>query len=115
MGPDLLISEITGSVLDYLVPHNNKMYWVFLSLPINIMVSTTQTVSQIKSQEFIGHIQKHFITTSLLTYVTNGIQEFVKWCIKGWVHLDLRPDNMLFDGLQPVGGKMREGGGGSWC
>ena len=29
------------------------------------MVSITQTLSQIKSQEFIGHIQKHFITSPL--------------------------------------------------
>ena len=30
---------------------------------LNTVVSTTQTLSQIKSQECIGHIQKHFITT----------------------------------------------------
>ena len=42
------------------------------------MVSTIQTLSQIKSQEFIGHIQQHFMTTSHLTYVTNGIQDFLK-------------------------------------
>ena len=36
-----------------------------------------------------------------LTYVTNGIQEFVK-CIKRWAHLDLRPNNMLFGCLQPI-------------
>ena len=38
------------------------------------MVATTQTLPQIKSQEFIGHIKKtNFITTSPLTYVNNGI------------------------------------------
>ena len=31
------------------------------------MVSTTQTISQIKLQEFIGNIQKHFITISPFT------------------------------------------------
>ena len=66
------------------------------------MVSTTQTLSQIKSQEIIGHIKQHSITTSPFTNVTNGIQDFVKCCIKSWMHLDLQPDNMLFDGLQPT-------------
>ena len=88
----MLISEITGSGLHYPVPHNNKtMSCLFLSLPtylLNIMVSTTQTLSQIKSEEFIGHIQKHFITTSPLTYVTNGIRDLVKCCIKRWVPFD---------------------------
>ena len=65
------------------------------------MESTTQTLSQIKSQEFAGHIQKHFIIASHLTHVTNGVQDFVKCCIKRWVHLHLRPDKMLFGGLQP--------------
>ena len=67
----------------------------------NSMASITQTLPQIKSQEFIGHIQKHFITCPL-TYVTNGIQDFVKCCMKSWVNRDLRPDNMLFGGLQPL-------------
>ena len=44
-----------------------------------------------KSQEFIGHIKQDFITTSAVTYVTNGITDFVKYCIKRWLHLDLRP------------------------
>ena len=59
-GVELLISEITGSVLAYSVS--------------NIMVSTTQTLAQIKSQEYIGHIKQHFTTASSLTYVTNCIQ-----------------------------------------
>ena len=42
------------------------------------MVSTTQTLAQIKSQDLTGHIKQHFMTTSLLTYVTNGIQDFYK-------------------------------------
>ena len=70
-----------------------KISCLFLSLATcfsNIMVSTTQTVSQMKSQEIIGHIKQHFMTTSPLTYVTNGIQDFVKCCIKRWVHLDLQ-------------------------
>ena len=39
--------------------------------------------------------------TSPVTYVTNGIQDFVKY-VKSWVHLDLRPDIMLFGRLQSV-------------
>ena len=50
---------------------------------VNI-ISTTYTLSQIKSQEFIGHEEKHFITAIPLTYVTNSI--------KSRVHLDLQPD-----------------------
>ena len=45
------------------------------------MVSTTQTLAQIKLQEFIGHVKQHFMTGPL-TYVTNGIQDFVKCYIK---------------------------------
>ena len=42
------------------------------------MISITQTLFQIKSWEFIGREQKHFIITSPLTCVTNGFQDFVK-------------------------------------
>ena len=87
--------------LVYPVPLKNNSC-LFLSLTTylsNIMVSPTQTLSQINSQEIIGHLKQHF-TTSLLTYVTNGIQD-VKCCIKCWVHLELWPNNMIFVGLQP--------------
>ena len=80
------------------------MSCLFLSLTtyrLNIIVSTTQTLSEIKSQEIIGHIKQHFMTTSPLTYVTNDIQDFVKILYKSWVHLDLRADNMLYGGLHP--------------
>ena len=93
------ITKIIGSVFAYPVPHN-----YFYHLPVsstycsNIMVFSTQTLAQIKSQEFIGYIKPHFMTTSPVTYVTNGIQDFVK-C---WVNFDLRPDNMLFGRLQPL-------------
>ena len=56
--------------------HTKKWHAYFYHFP-PIMVSTIQTLSQIKSQEIIGHIQKHLITTSPLTYVTNCIQDFV--------------------------------------
>ena len=52
---------------------------------LKIMVSTTQTLPQVKSQVFMGNIQNYF-TTSSLTYNTNVIQDFV----------------MLFGGLEPV-------------
>ena len=52
----------------------------------------------LKSQEFISDIKQHFMT-SPPTYVTNGIQEFVKCCIKSLVNLNLGPDNMLFGRL----------------
>ena len=83
MGVEQLISKITGSIPDYPVLH--KKCHLFLTLPtylLNIMVSTTQTICP-------------------LTYVTNGIHDFIKCCIKRWVHLDLRPNNMLFGGPQP--------------
>ena len=66
------------------------------------MVSTTQTLSQNKSQKSIGHKEQHFMTTNPLTHVTNGIQDYVKCCIKRWVHLDLPSVNMLFSRLRPV-------------
>ena len=47
------------------------------------------------------------MSTGLLTYITNGIQDFVKSCIKRCVHLDLRPDTMLFGGLQPAYSDLR--------
>ena len=58
------------------------------------MVCTTQTLSQIKSQELISQIKEHFMTRCPLTYynVTNGIQDFVICCNKGWMYFDLRPD-----------------------
>ena len=52
--------------------------------------------------KFIGHIQKHFMTTSPLTHVTSGIQDCLTCGTNSCVHLDHRPDNMLFAGLQPI-------------
>ena len=68
-GFEMLISGMTGSVLGYSVPHKNKMSCLFLSLNtyLSNMVSTTQKLVDIKSQEFIGLIKQHFITTSPLT------------------------------------------------
>ena len=79
-----------------------KMSCLFLSLPAhlsNIMVSSTQTLAQIKSQEFADHIKQHFMTCPV-TYVANGIQDVVKCCIESWMHLNLWHNNMLLCRLQ---------------
>ena len=52
---------------------------------LKIMASTTKTLSQIKCKENIGHIKQNFMIIIHLTYVTNGIEVFIKCCIKGWV------------------------------
>ena len=65
-GVELLISETTGSVLDYPVLHT-QMTCLFLSL--TVIISSTQTLPQTKSQEFTGHIKQRFVTTSPDRYV----------------------------------------------
>ena len=66
----------------------NKMdkgcyYGYFHHSPPIFQISSTQTMAQIKSQKFIGHIKTTLYDTSnLVTYATNGIQDFVKCCIK---------------------------------
>ena len=65
---------------------NRKCPW----LPsLSIKVSSTQILAQINSQECIGHIKQHFMTTSPVIYVTNVIQNSVKCCMKNWMHFDL--------------------------
>ena len=63
----LVISEITGSVHDFPGPHKTqkqKLPWLFWSLLtcFSNMISSTQTLTQIKSQEFIRHIKQHYMT-----------------------------------------------------
>ena len=74
------------------------MACLFLSLTTylsNIVVSTIILYKhRVQSQEIIGHIKQN-------SHVTSGIHDFVKCCIKRWVHLDLQPD-MLLGGLQPT-------------
>ena len=83
MEAELLISKITESVLA------QNMSCLYSSLPTylsNMMVSTTQTPPQIKSQEVISHIKQHFMAsprTSPMAFM------FVKCSIKGWVHLTM--------------------------
>ena len=59
----IYISEVTGIVCEYPVPYNKK-----------INVSSTQTLTKIKLQKFIGQIKQHLMRASPITYVTNGIQ-----------------------------------------
>ena len=85
-GSEVLIFEITASCLPS--PTQN-MSCLFLSLPtylLNIMVSTTQTLAQIKPREFIGHIKEHFMAISPLTDVTNSLHDFVECCFKSCKH-----------------------------
>ena len=103
---ELLISEKTGSILVYPV-RTKKQTFMLILITSHLCfeyhcINYTNTTSN-QSQEFISHIKQRFMTTGLLTYVTNGIQDFIKCCIKSRVHLDLPPDNMPFGGLQPVG------------
>ena len=64
MGIELFISEITVFFLDY------PVYFYYVP-----PICYTNTISN-QITGIIGHIQNHFITTSPLTYVTNGIQDF---------------------------------------
>ena len=109
-GVELLISEKTGSVVVYPVSHacahvrkhthaySHSYFYHFLLV---FHVSSTQTLAKEKFLEFIGHIKQHFMKTSRLTYFTNDIQKKLKCFIKGSLHLDLRPDNLLLGKLQP--------------
>ena len=74
------MSEITGSVINYPVPHA-----YFYQLPPIFQIYSTQTLAQVKLQELI-FLNK---TTRRVKYVTSGIREFVKCYIKSWVHHDL--------------------------
>ena len=76
-GVELLISEIT-------VPVSNKTslayfyqilldYYPFFEYPGIYYTNTTSN----QNTAIYGHIKQHFMT-SLLRYVTNGIQDFVK-------------------------------------
>ena len=74
-GIEMLIFKITRSVLAYPVLHKNcHAYFYQFSHLLNIMISTTQTLAQIKTQEFIDDTKQNFMT-SPVTYVTNDIQD----------------------------------------
>ena len=76
--------EITGNVLDYPGPLKNIML-ISITYHLLNMVSSTQTLAQIKAQERIGHIKQYFVT-SPVTFFTKSIQDFVKCYIKSWVY-----------------------------
>ena len=59
----LLISEITESVLDY--PILDKKWHAYFYTYLSNMVSSTQSLVQIKAKEFVGYIKQHFTTSSL--------------------------------------------------
>ena len=70
-----------GIISQPLLHHAQKVLYLFLLLCtylLNIMVSTTQTLAQIKPQEFIGHIKQHHMATQFLTYITNSISRLCK-------------------------------------
>ena len=89
LGSHFSYQEVSLTTLPYI-----KMSCLFLSLSFEHYGA--QTLSQIQSQEATGHKKQHIMITDPLTYVTNGIQDAVKYCIKSSVHLDLCPNNMLF-------------------
>ena len=64
----------------------------------------TNTGSNQMTGNYWPHKRTLYDNKSSHIYVSNDIQDFVK-LFKSWVHLNLRPDNMLFDRLQPRGNK----------
>ena len=68
------------------LPYSAQMF-IFITSHLSFEYHGIYYSNTIKSQDFIGHIQKHFIT-SPLTNGTNGIQDFVECCIKMWVQFD---------------------------
>ena len=95
-GVELLISELTRSVLSYLIPHKTNGMLIFITYRLSFEYHGIYYTYKhcVQSQEIIGHIKQN-------SHVTSGIRDFVKCCIKSWVHLDLQPD-MLLGGLQPT-------------
>ena len=79
----MLISDIKGSVLYYPIPHKKKkkkkerknkkknVMLIFMTPLLFFQINTGST-------SITGHIKQHFITTRLVTYVTNGCQIFVR-------------------------------------
>ena len=79
---ELLISEITRSVLDYPVPHKK-----YHSPPIEYHgIYYTNTISNEITGIYSPHKTTLYMTTRPLTYVTNDIQDLAKCCIKSWVY-----------------------------
>ena len=68
------------------VTGTSRSDWFFLAITRNDWCHRlTVTLVPIKSKESTGHTKKHFMT-SRVTYVTNGMQHFMKCCIKDICH-----------------------------
>ena len=103
-GPQLLISKITRSVLAYPVPHTQKnAMLIFITSQLYFEyrgIYYTNTISNQITGMYWPLYKSTLSQQVPLTYVTNGIQEFVECCRKRLAHFDLRPNNMLFHELQ---------------
>ena len=124
----MFISEIKGSVLAYTVK-NKKMSCLFLLHPTCLEyrgIYYTNTGSNQITGSYWSHKTTLYDNTSSITYLittttlpedihtdnprkdtvtasdTKGIHDFIKCCFISWVHLDLRPDNILLVKLQPI-------------
>ena len=65
-----------------------------LSLEYHVIYYTNTNLHQITGM-YWPHTKTPYHKSSHI-YVTNGIQDFVKCCIKSWLHLDIQLHNMLF-------------------
>ena len=84
---------------------HTKKSCLYTTYLLNIMVATTQTLSQIKSQDIIGHIKQHFITSPHIYHQWHSIsckmlyqkfgapqpstwQHAIWWTTHKWIHSD---------------------------
>ena len=93
----IFFSEITGSILDYPVLHE-KCHANFYYFPPSFRIS-----QYLLHKHYLKSNHRNLLPTykSTLSHqvLSHMFQDFVKCCIKNWVHLDLLPDNVLFGGL----------------
>ena len=87
--------------------NTNNILLIFNHLSPKYIISSRQILAQIKLQECIGHIKLHFMTTSPVTYVINGIQDVVKYCIYqiklfGSLHPDKTITKNVMSALLPI-------------
>ena len=90
----LLISEITESVLDYPDRHKKKSC-IILSLP-TYPLNITNNISNQITGIYWPHTKAFYRNKS--SHICH--QWHSRFC--KMLHLDLRPDNMPFGGLQPI-------------
>ena len=64
---EMLIYDIAGSVLPYTVPHTQNYIYIIIFITYQLFFEDRDSyytnLSQINSQECIGHIKQHFMTT----------------------------------------------------